>query len=119
GCRYRRISSKLTTSLKSAAMLFNNSAYTTPISQQVPVTRMATTTNRTANLDAVWRRSRRAAVGQLLAAASLAALGIGRSGADAPVQPDDESAPLADLGMELSPQQRAAGVAFLGRHASV
>jgi membrane dipeptidase len=80
---------------------------------------MATTTSRPDDLGAVARRSRRTAVGQLLAAAGLAALGIGRRGADAGVQPDDASAPLADLGMELSPQQRAAGVAFLGRHPSV
>ena len=68
---------------------------------------------------AIWRRSRRAAVGQLLAAAGLAALGLRTAGADVPSQPDDDKAPLADLGMELDPAQRAAGVAFLARHPTV
>ena len=63
-------------------------------------------------------RARRIALGQLLAAAGLAAMGIGRSNT-AFAQPNNESAPLADLGMDLGPEQRALGVAFLGRHASV
>jgi membrane dipeptidase len=68
---------------------------------------------------AIWRRSRRAAVGQLLAAAGLAALRLRTAGADVPSQPDDDKAPLADLGMELDAAQRAAGVAFLARHPTV
>jgi membrane dipeptidase len=65
------------------------------------------------------RRSRRAVVGQLLTAAAIGALGIRPASGNAPVQPEDEMAPLADLGMELDPAQRAAGVAFLARHPSV
>jgi len=51
--------------------------------------------------------------------AGIAALGVRTAGADAPRQPDDDTAPLADLGMELDPAQRAAGLAFLARHPTV
>jgi len=47
------------------------------------------------------------------------ALGVRTAGADAPRQPNDGTAPLADLGMELDPAQRAAGLAFLARHPTV
>jgi membrane dipeptidase len=73
----------------------------------------------TDNRDTICRRSRRAVVGQLIAAAGIAAFGVRPAGADAPTQPDDDTAPLADLGMELGPAQRAAGLAFLTRHPSV
>ncbi len=67
------------------------------------------------------RMTRRDALGRLMAAAGVAALGTGAASgraqdAKAPV---GDSAQLAELGMDLSPQQRAAGVAFLERHASV
>jgi membrane dipeptidase len=80
---------------------------------------MATNPNPADDFEAASRRSRRAAVGQMLAVAALAALGIGRSAADTPAEPNDAAAPPADLGMELSPEQRAAGVAFLSCHVSV
>jgi membrane dipeptidase len=80
---------------------------------------MPTATNRKDDRDAIWRRSRRAAVGQLLVAAGLAALGVRTVGADVLTQPDDDTARLADLGMELGPAQRAAGPAFLARHPTV
>jgi len=70
-------------------------------------------------VQAIWRRSRRVAVGQLLAAAGLAALGLRTAGAGVSSQPEDDRAPLADLGMELDSAQRAAGVAFIARHPTV
>ncbi len=70
-------------------------------------------------VQAIWRRSRRTVVRQLLATAGIAALGVQTGGADAPTRPDDEKAPLTDLGMELGPTQRAAGLAFLARHPTV
>jgi membrane dipeptidase len=76
-------------------------------------------TKRGGDRDAVRRHTRRAAIAQLLAASGLAALGVRTSGADAQPQPDDESAPLTDLGLELDPSQRAAGLAFLARHSTV
>jgi membrane dipeptidase len=64
--------------------------------------------------------SRRGALARLAAAAGVAAFGspFGRAqNAQAPIGGD--STQLVDLGMALSPEQRAAGVAFLKRHASV
>lgn len=65
------------------------------------------------------RQSRRTLVGQLLAATGLATLRVRSAGAQAPAPPEDDRAPLADLGMELGPEQRAAGTAFLARHPTV
>jgi membrane dipeptidase len=97
-------------------MDLRKSAYTRPPnSRPVSLSTMATITKYPDELERV---SRRAALGQLLAAAGFAALGIGGSGA-AGAQSDNASAPLADLGMDLSPEQRAAGIAFLSRHTSV
>jgi membrane dipeptidase len=69
--------------------------------------------------------SRRAALAHLAAVAAAAALGVrtaccdevaAPTGATAPI---GKSAPLTDLGMELDPEQRAAGTAFLERHVTV
>src|SRR5579863_2016847 len=67
------------------------------------------------------RLSRRDALGRLLAAAGMAAFGAGGgTGRAQDVKaPVGDSAQLVDLGMELNPEQRAAGVAFLKRHASI
>jgi membrane dipeptidase len=54
----------------------------------------------------------------MLACAGAAALGISAKAKDIKA-PVGDSAPLSELGMELSPAQRAAGVTFLERHASV
>src|SRR5271169_6599906 len=64
--------------------------------------------------------SRRAALARLVAAAGVAAFGSpsGRAqNAQGPIGGD--STQLVDLGMALKEEQRAAGVAFLKRHASV
>jgi membrane dipeptidase len=63
--------------------------------------------------------SRRAALGHLIAAAGVASFGANRSRAQNASAPIGDASPLADLGMTLDPEQRAAGAAFLGRHASV
>jgi membrane dipeptidase len=64
--------------------------------------------------------SRRAALWRLAAAAGLAALGLKGAGAQQPPPPvGAEPEQLTDLGMQLTPEQRAAGVAFVERHASV
>ncbi len=63
--------------------------------------------------------SRRETLGGLLACAGAAAFGIHRSHATDIAAPVGDAAPLTDLGMPLSAAQRAAGVAFLRRHASV
>jgi membrane dipeptidase len=76
-------------------------------------------TTKSSNRGTIWLRSRRSVVRQLLSVAGIAALGIRTAGADAPRQPDDDTAPLVDLGMELDPAQRAAGLAFLARHPTV
>lgn len=61
--------------------------------------------------------SRRGALGRLISAAGLAAFGSPRAqNAPAPV---GDSTQLVDLGMELSPEQRAAGVVFVELHTSV
>ena len=62
--------------------------------------------------------SRRSVLGRLLAVAGVAGCGIRTARSDAAAAVDD-STRLADLGMQLDPQQRAAGVAFLDRHATV
>ena len=46
-------------------------------------------------------------------------LGVRTARPDVLTPPDGDTAQLADLGMELSPSQRAAGRAFLGRHPTV
>jgi membrane dipeptidase len=63
--------------------------------------------------------SRRAALGQLMAVAGVAAFGTRTGRCENATAAVGDSTRLADLGMELDPQQRAAGVAFLHRHASV
>jgi membrane dipeptidase len=65
------------------------------------------------------RLSRRDAIGHLVAAAGVAACGTRIGRAQDATAPVGDSTRLADLGMELTPQQRAAGVALLERHASV
>jgi membrane dipeptidase len=65
------------------------------------------------------RYTRRETLGTLLACASTAAFGIHTGRAQGVTAPVGDGAPLADLGMDLSAEQRAAGVAFLKRHASV
>jgi membrane dipeptidase len=62
--------------------------------------------------------SRRETLGGLLACAGAAAF-VRTSPAKDIKAPLGDAAPLTDLGMELSAEQRAAGVAFLTRHASV
>jgi membrane dipeptidase len=63
--------------------------------------------------------TRRETLARLLAAAGAAALGIRSSGAQGARAPIGDGAQLTELGMNLSAQQRAAGVAFLKRHTSV
>jgi membrane dipeptidase len=63
--------------------------------------------------------TRRETLGGILACAAAAASGVRRSAATELQAPVGDAAPLADLGMELSAAQRAAGIAFLKRHASV
>lgn len=65
------------------------------------------------------RLSRRAALGHLVAAAGVASFGAGVGRAQSPSAPIGDSSRLGDLGMELDPQQRAAGMAFLERHTTV
>jgi membrane dipeptidase len=65
------------------------------------------------------RWSRRAALGRLIAVAGMAAMGARAGRSQNATAPVGDSAQLTDLGMELTAEQRAAGVAFLGRHASV
>ena len=61
--------------------------------------------------------TRRAALGGILACAGAAACRASRAqDIKAPV---GDAAPLTDLGMKLSAEQRAAGVLFLKRHASI
>lgn len=64
--------------------------------------------------------SRRAALGRLAAFAGVAALGT-RTACSEPAATTAvaEPAQLADLGMELTPAQRAAGTAFVERHVTV
>jgi hypothetical protein len=63
--------------------------------------------------------SRRAALARLVAAAGVAAFGTRAGRSQSATAPVGDSTQLADLGMELSPLERAAGAAFLRRHASV
>jgi membrane dipeptidase len=65
------------------------------------------------------RLSRRAALGHLVAALGVASFGAARARAQTVSAPIGDASRLADLGMTLDPEQRAAGVAFLSRHASV
>jgi membrane dipeptidase len=64
-------------------------------------------------------RSRRAALGGLAALAAAITLGTRRARAQAATSIIGDSSQLSDLGMPLSDEQRAAGVAFLQRHPSV
>jgi membrane dipeptidase len=63
--------------------------------------------------------TRRKTLGGLLACAVAAAFGNRSSRAKDIKAPVGDAAPLTALGMELSAEQRAAGVAFLERHVSV
>jgi membrane dipeptidase len=64
--------------------------------------------------------TRRKALGALVACAGAAGFGIIRSSHGKDIKaPVGDAAPLAELGMELSAEQRNAGVMFLKRHASV
>src|SRR5271167_1385528 len=65
------------------------------------------------------RLSRRAVLTGLAATAGVAAFATRTGRAQNATAPTGDSARLADLGMELTRQQRAAGVAFLERHPSV
>jgi membrane dipeptidase len=62
---------------------------------------------------------RRSALAQLAAAAGVAALAPRTANPQAATAPIGDAAPLADLGMELSSEQRARGIEFLHRHVSV
>ena len=63
--------------------------------------------------------TRRETLARLLAAAGAVTLSSRLSGAQSVSAPIGDGAQLTDLGMNLSAQQRAAGVAFLKRHVSV
>jgi membrane dipeptidase len=63
--------------------------------------------------------TRRKALSGILACVGAGAFGIGSGRAKDIKAPVGDAAPLTDLGMELSAEQRAAGVAFLERHATV
>jgi membrane dipeptidase len=63
--------------------------------------------------------TRRTALGGLLACAAAAAFRSRTSIGKDLKAPVGDAAPLTDLGMQLSAEQRAAGVAFLERHATV
>ena len=63
--------------------------------------------------------TRRETLRRLAAAAGAAAFGIDVACAQSPTAPVGDSAPLTDLGMELTPQQRVAGIEFLNRHVTV
>jgi membrane dipeptidase len=65
------------------------------------------------------RYSRRDALGGLMACAGAAALGFRTSRAQGVAAPLGDGARLAELGMDMSAQQRAAGIAFLKRHPTV
>jgi membrane dipeptidase len=63
--------------------------------------------------------TRRETLGSLLACAGAAAFSLRTSRAKDIKAPVGDAAPLTELGMELNAEQRAAGVAFLERHATV
>jgi membrane dipeptidase len=63
--------------------------------------------------------TRRKTLGGLLACAGAAAFGVRTSRAQDVKAPVGDAAPLTELGMELSAEQRAAGVTFLKRHSTV
>jgi membrane dipeptidase len=64
-------------------------------------------------------KNRRQALGGLVAMAGATAFGARLARSQNATAPIGDSAQLADLGMALSAEQRAAGVAFLQRHPSV
>jgi membrane dipeptidase len=64
-------------------------------------------------------KNRRHAVGALMALAGATAFRARIARSQNATAPIGDSAPLADLGMPLSAEQRAAGSAFLQRHPSV
>lgn len=63
--------------------------------------------------------TRRKALGGLLACAGAGAFGIRTGRAQDIKAPVGDALPLTELGMELSAEQRAAGVAFVNHHATV
>jgi membrane dipeptidase len=63
--------------------------------------------------------TRRETLARMLGVAGAAAFGIRSSDAQGVSAPVGDGAQLRELGMKLSEQQRAAGVSFLKRHASV
>jgi membrane dipeptidase len=63
--------------------------------------------------------SRRAALGRLMAVAGAAVLGTRTPRSQSATAPIGDSSQLADLGMDLSAEQRAAGITFLQRYPSV
>jgi membrane dipeptidase len=63
--------------------------------------------------------SRRATLVRLAAAAGAAVFALRAARPESVAIPLGDSSQLLDVGMELDPQQRAAGVALLNRHASV
>lgn len=65
------------------------------------------------------RLSRRTVLGRLVATAGVALIGATNGRSQNVAAHVGDSAQLTDLGMKLGPEQRAAGVAFLGRHPSV
>ena len=82
------------------------------------VTTMASTTTQSNSDDAV-RLSRRVAISRLLAAAGAGALATRLAWSQGVGQLFGEATQLTDLGMDLSEPQRAAGTAFVQRHATV
>ena len=64
-------------------------------------------------------KNRRQALGALMAVAGATAFGARLARSQNATAPIGDSAQLADLGMALSAEQRAAGVAFLQRHPSI
>ena len=64
-------------------------------------------------------KSRRQALGALMAVAGATAFGARLARSQSATAPIGDSTQLADLGMALSAEQRAAGVSFLQRHPSV
>ena len=64
-------------------------------------------------------KNRREALGALMAAAAAGAFGSRIAHSQNATAPIGDSSQIADLGMPLSAEQRAAGIAFLRRHPSV
>jgi membrane dipeptidase len=63
--------------------------------------------------------TRRETLRRLAAIAGVAACGVDLAQPQSATAPLGDAAPLTDLGMELTAQQRGAGVEFLSRHATV